>query len=56
MNFNNEDISSESDTDSDADGEQDKSDFFKADEEEDGIQFRLPNGKKAIVSREHTIF
>lgn len=36
MNFNNEDISSESDTDSDVDGEQDKSDFFKA-EEEDGI-------------------
>jgi len=56
MNFNNEDISSESDTDSDAEGENDQSDFFKADEEEDGIQFRLPNGKKAIVSREHTIF
>jgi len=37
MNFNNEDISSESDTDSDAEGENDKSDLFKAEEEEEGI-------------------
>lgn len=56
MNFNDEDISSESDTDSSNEAdEKEKDDFFKA-EDDEGIQFRSTNNKKAIIQREHTIF
>lgn len=55
MNFNEEDISSESDTDSDNQDIENQEGFLNT--EEDGIQFRM-NGndhKKKIISREHTI-
>lgn len=46
MDFNDEDISSESDTDSSNEADfKEKDDFFKADDEE-GIQFRSNNTKK----------
>lgn len=49
MNFNEEDISSESDTDSSNEAdEKEKDDFFKA-EDDEGIQFRSTNNKKAII-------
>ncbi|KAL4431577.1 hypothetical protein ABPG74_017282 [Tetrahymena malaccensis] len=54
LNFNHEDISSQSETDSDSENEDDEIDFLKNDEK-DVLQFRQ-NLKKKIIEREHTIF
>ncbi|KAL4477034.1 hypothetical protein ABPG72_011731 [Tetrahymena utriculariae] len=54
LNFNHEDISSQSETESDSENEEDEIYFLKNDKR-DMLQFRK-DFKKKIIAREHTIF